>query len=217
MDVGKRLAEGANIASAAIAIYLLLKPTGIPSTTGQAVNQVPVHAPVDMRLAVLCVVVFCASVLNFIALRRKPETIPSATPPEKPTSHSSDNQTAVVPTAEDFAPSQFGSAQTVLPDGRVIISCVPEDIAAAYKTKTTDQFNRALGGKWVKMSGQIADNHGSGVVYLEFSRYPSMRLRFEKGWAESLAELSRGASVTVRGKIAGVNGMTVMFDECELL
>lgn len=217
MDVWKRLAEAANIVSAFIAVYLLLKPS-VSGTAGQAVNQVPVHAPVNTPLVVLCISVFCASVLNFIALRRKLEIRPSVAP-EQPAPVSVEN-TAVAdqPASVDTMPLQFGT-QTVLPDGRVITSCTLEDLITAFKQKTNYQFNKAFRGKWVKISGQIDDSHGDGRVYLKTpTGSPTLtRLRFGKGWEGALSELSRGATITIRGKFGESDSSALRLDECELL
>lgn len=67
MDLWKRSAEIANIVSAAVAVYVLVRPQ-----SGAVVNQVPIQtpAPDNLPLVVLCISVFSAAVLNFIALQR---------------------------------------------------------------------------------------------------------------------------------------------------
>lgn len=200
MDPWKRSAEVANIVSAAVALYVLFKPQG-----GAAVSQVPIQAPANLPLVILCIAFFSASVLNVIALRKKS----SASIEHKPAGGSTPAE-ALIP-----QPS-FGGAQTVLPDGRTIISCSLEDLKAVYDNNTKDNFNRLLGGKWLKLSGNIKDNHGNGRVYLK-QNFPSVVLQFEKGWEEQLSALPLGSSVTIRGKMLGADSLSIQLEECELL
>jgi hypothetical protein len=101
----------------------------------------------------------------------------------------------------------------------MIISCAQEDLKLAYKNHTIDQFNRTFGGKWVKLLGEIAENHGGGFVFLagSSSPIPILVLQFGEGWEESLSELPRGAAITFRGKIGKADSQSVRIDDCELL
>jgi hypothetical protein len=91
-----------------------------------------------------------------------------------------------------------------------------EALLTAYHDNTTDQFNRFLGGKWIKISGKIKDNLGNGrLTFLH--KYDTVRLKFGKGWDEQLSLLSRGADVTIRGKLANDNYAGIELSECELL
>jgi hypothetical protein len=112
-------------------------------------------------------------------------------------------------------PSPFDS-QTTHPDGRTIINCTPEDLQAFYRASTIDQTTRLLTGKWLKMSGKVDNVHGDARVYLEHHS-PMIVLRFAKGWEEQLSMLRRGSSVTFRGKIKGVDSLSIDLEECELV
>jgi hypothetical protein len=158
---------------------------------------------------VLCVSVVAAAVLNVIALQRK--TVASI----EPTVASDEPHTAITQGQTVKLGAAF-DAQTVLPDGRVIISCKQEDIVAAYRDHTRDQFRRLLSGKWIKVSAKMADNHGKGHITL-MGGMPFFNMRFQKGWEEQLAVLKRGSSVTIRGRIVDADPLSIDFDECELL
>jgi hypothetical protein len=108
-------------------------------------------------------------------------------------------------------------AHTVLPDGRAVISCSPEDLQVAHHNSTIDQFNRLLGGKWVKIYGKIEENYGNGLVFLTTQEYPMIVLQFGKGWDEQLSILPRGSSVTIRGKMGIASLAAIHLEECELL
>lgn len=204
MDVWKRLAEVANIASGTIAVYLLLKPQA-----AALVSEVPSRWPDRLPLVVLCSSVVGAAVLNVIALRRNSSaSVGPTVAPDEP-------QGAITQKSTLTLASTFG-AQTVLPDGRAIISCNKEDIVAVYRDHTNEQFHRLLRGKWVKFSAKMADNQGKGLITLE-GGIPFFRLQFQKGWEEQLAILRRGSSVTIRGRVVDADALVIRFDECELL
>jgi hypothetical protein len=201
LDLWKRSAEVANIVSATVALYVLFKPKA------EAVSQVPAQTFDNIPLVTLCIAFFSASVLNFIALRTKAgasigENVGSAARP--------------TPIGELSSQQRFGDAQTVLPDGRTIISCSLKDIKAVYDDNTREQFNRLLGGKWLKFSGSIRDNDGNGQLRLEQS-FPHVLLQFGKGWEEQLSVLPRGSSVTIRGQMLGADPISIELKECELL
>jgi hypothetical protein len=204
VDVWKRSAEVANIASGTIAVYLLLKPQA-----ASLVSEVPSRWPDRLPLVILCVSVVGAAVLNVIALQRKPAAL------IEPTAAADRNETAV-PSGPTTAHASRFDAQTVLPDGRAIISCTQEDIVAAYRDNTIDQFHRLLSGKWIKISAKIEDNRGKGKITL-MGGIPYFNLQFKKGWEEQLAVLKRGSSVTVRGRVVEADPLCIRFDECELL
>jgi hypothetical protein len=109
------------------------------------------------------------------------------------------------------------SIQMVLPDGRAIINSTPEDLRAAFHNSTVDQFNRLLGGKWIKLSGKIQDNLGNGTVMLLAPSPPSIFLDFGKAWEDQLSTLPRGSSVTIRGKMGPARPSWIILVECELL
>src|SRR5579864_1131223 len=71
MDVGKRAAEVASVVSAAAAIYFVIN-----QTSGPTVTPVPHPATIqnNVPLILLGLTVVCSSILNFIALHRKPVT-----------------------------------------------------------------------------------------------------------------------------------------------
>jgi hypothetical protein len=54
----------------------------------------------------------------------------------------------------DILPPPSFETRMKLPDGRTIITTSPEDLQSAFRSNTRDQFNRLLGGKWVKLSGK---------------------------------------------------------------
>jgi len=137
-------------------------------------------------------------------------------------SESNSQKPAAVPPAEGPPPtipistSQDFGVQTVLPDGRAIISCSLEDLQAAFHKNTLDQFNRLLAGRWVKISGKIHENHGNGQIWLSNNGLYFV-LQFAKGWNEQLSVLGRGVAVTVRGKIVQAQISAIYLDNCELL
>jgi hypothetical protein len=200
LDLWKRSAEVANIVSAAVALYVLFKPKAA------AVSQVPAQTLDNIPLVILCIAFFSASVLNVIALRKKTGA-----------SIGENVESAARPTPIGVLSSQqrFGGAQTVLPDGRTIISCSLKDLKAAYDDNTREQFNRLLGGKWLKFSGSIRDNYGR-QLRLEQS-FPQVWLQFGEGWEEQLSALPRGSSVTIRGQMLGADSISIQLKECELL
>jgi hypothetical protein len=201
LDLWKRSAEVANIVSAAVALYVLFKPKA------EAVSQVPAQTLDNIPLVILCIAVFSASVLNAVALRKKSGV-----------SIGENLESAATPTPIGVLSSQqrFGGAQTVLPDGRTIISCSLKDLIAAYNDNTQEQFNRLLGGKWLKLSGSIRDNYGNGQLRLE-QGFPHVVLQFGEGWEEQLSALPRGSSVTIRGQMLGSDSISIQLKECELL
>ena len=67
MDVWKRSAEIATIVSGVSGLYVLLKPQ-----VAGTLSRVPLTAPDNLPVVILGASIICASVLNFIALRRKP-------------------------------------------------------------------------------------------------------------------------------------------------
>ncbi len=97
----------------------------------------------------------------------------------------------------------FKTTTVTLPDGRQIINCTTEDLQAVYRANTIDQTNRILCENWVKLSGKLNENYGSGFVVLEYDSPPVIALRFEKDWFEPLSVLRPGSSMTIRGKITG--------------
>ena len=159
----------------------------------------PAVSPESLPTVALCVSVFSAAVLNLIALRRRPSSL--------------------VEPVGDILPSipqiSFGP-KTVLPDGRTIISCSLKELQMAHSDNTIDQFNRLLGGKWIKTSGAIENNHGDGKVYLT-SGAPLIILQFADGWIEQLSMLPRGSRVTIRGKVKDADILAIDLCECELL
>jgi hypothetical protein len=105
-----------------------------------------------------------------------------------------------------------------LPDGRTILSISPDDLQAAHHNNTVDQFNRLLGGRWIKISGKIRNTYGNGLVFLKLTEdYPLIVLHFGKGWYEPLSVLPLGSSMTIRGKVEGTDGVYINLSECELL
>jgi len=213
MDIGKRSAEVANIVSGVIAIYLLVKPQG-----GAPVSQPPSHAidSLPLPFVILCVSVLMASFLNFLALRRKPD---SPMEENRIVKRALDKVPVgdPVPVAPSDVPLGFGGMMT-LPDGRSVISCTMEELATEYRNYTKDQFNRRLAGRWVKVSGEIRDIHSDGDVWLKWVQGVATKLEFGQGWSESLSTLRRGGTVTFRGKIAEASvGEYIIIGKCELL
>ena len=66
------------------------------------------------------------------------------------------------------------------------------------------------------MSGELSDNEGNGRISLK-GYSPMIVLQFAEGWSEQLATLSRGANVTVRGKMTDADVISIDFEECELI
>jgi hypothetical protein len=126
-------------------------------------------------------------------------------------------ESKVIPMAE----TSFGAAVTHLPDGREIISCDLGQLGKIHRTNTLDQANRILRGKWVRMSGEIDNNHGDGEILLNYSSPlrlgPLIYLQFTEGWTEQLSMLSRGSKVTIRGCISVVDVTVIKLTDCELL
>jgi hypothetical protein len=138
-----------------------------------------------------------------------PSPLPHAEAPTQPTPQ--EKNPSRIPENQPFG------AQMVLPDGRTIISCSPEDLQSAFRTNTKDQFNRLLSGKWIKISGKIEDNLGNGTVIIITEGSPNIFLHFGRAWEDQLSVLSRGLSVTIRGKIAPAQIGYISLIECELL
>lgn len=105
----------------------------------------------------------------------------------------------------------------VLPDGREVVSCEQGDLRAAYKANTIDQCNRLLCGRWVKLFGDINQNFGKGHIILEYSESPMLSLRFSEHWIEQLSCLTRGSTVTFRGRIFEVDQISINIRDCEMV
>jgi hypothetical protein len=186
------------------------------------VSQPPSHAidSLPLPFVILCISVLLASVLNFLALRRRTDSTIEQNPTAKRTLDKTAPAAAPIPVGveslDSGMPIESGVAMT-LPDGRTVTVCRVEALAAAYKSYTKDQFNRKFAGKWVKMSGEINDIHSDGDVWLKASEGILLQLQFGKGWSEPLAALSRAATVTFRGKIWGASIGYITIMECELL
>jgi len=156
---------------------------------------------------------------GFVAQTAHKLNSPSSSPgPGTPTAHKEENASRVPlekPTLRN--PGLSFDTQMVLPDGRTIISCGIEDLQLAFQRNTIDQYNRLLGGKWIKTSGKIQDNLGNGIIVFQTQNSPSIFLKFGRAWEEQLSVLQRGAGVTIRGKMAPAEPGSIMLVECELL
>jgi hypothetical protein len=119
------------------------------------------------------------------------------------------------------ANSPLFGVQTTLPDGRVVISCTINEIQAAFDTYTVAQINRAVVGKWIKLSGTIQNvNAASNIgvwVTLQSNVSISIFFIFENSWFEQLHALPRGRSVTIRGEARKAESTTLQVAKCELL
>lgn len=217
MNLWTRTAEAANIVSAVIAVYLLVKPQG-----GAPVSQVPIHVWDNLPLMILCVSVLVAAVLNVIVLRRKSGASLNVVGQRRARTAALEGLVHREPDSAQ-SPSIISSPQpapfgvpTVLPDGRIVISCSHEDLQAAFRDHTMDLIHRVLDGKWIKISGNIKEIYSDGLVFLAHG-FPIVLLRFGKGWQEQLSDLRRGSSVTIRGKMMDVDPQGIRLGECELL
>ena len=92
-----------------------------------------------------------------------------------------------------------------------------EDLKAIYASNTIAQSNRLLSGKWVKISGTVSQNYGSGSVFLESSRGPLITLLFSAHWFDQLVDLDLGSTITIRGTIKRVGDSEIAFHDCELV
>ena len=108
-------------------------------------------------------------------------------------------------------------AQMVLPDGRTIITTTPEELQAAFRLGTIAQFNRLLGGKWVKISGNVSENFGGRSYVLLTQESPRIGLLFGKEWDGQTSQLARGSIVTVRCKVGAAHVDLIDLVECEPL
>lgn len=198
----KRLAEIANIISAAVALYLLIKPqSGVSLSIPNIAGNLP--------LVILCLSVVGAAVLNFAALRQKTSTSneQKSIQDDPPTTGGT-----LAPSAN--FPAAFGKP-TILPDGREVVSCTPKDLQALYRTHTIVQISRLFSGKWLKLYGKI-DNISGPRLFMD-SVHPMVVLTFDVAWAEQLSTLTRESSVTIRDKMAKADHATFTLAECELL
>jgi hypothetical protein len=217
MDIHK-LAAWANVGSFAIgcvALYLVW-PSQRPPTPENGAAAQPVTS-FHSSMWIFLLVLFLAGLLHLVAavVQRNRDHVPVPSAPQTRNLAPSPNPVGNVPPPSTPPPSGF-DAQTTLPDGRVINSCSLEYLARTHRENTLDQFNRLLGGKWIKISGKIDDNHGNGLVYLMHSS-PLIRLQFAKGWEQQLSLLGRGSTVIVRGKVSAASGAAIVLGECELL
>lgn len=171
-----------------------------------------------LRLAIFLIGI---ALLVRVLMESHPVAYPSKETAKSPAAEPSKTNTATGATGQTVSPipqPSFGT-RMALPDGRTIISLTPEELQAAHDRNTAEQFNRLLGGVWIKISGKVINNYGRGIVFLTLTegRDPSLMLHFGKAWDEQLAALPRGSSVTIRGKVQGTDGSTIRLYECELL
>jgi hypothetical protein len=124
-------------------------------------------------------------------------------------------------------PKTIMSAPTTLPDKRIIVGVVPEELRGFYQNVTSAQGDRLLQpyiGKWMKLSGTVADIRHSGpdgknssVSFRDIGSVSYILMFFDANWYDHISVLERGSSATVLGKILSADNMSVQLDHCELI
>jgi hypothetical protein len=98
----------------------------------------------------------------------------------------------------------------------------PEQLVGVYKNRTTLQGEKLAStyiGKWMTVSGVVEDisKPRFGISLVFYRGEILIVMYFEESATEPVSALSRGDTVTVRGKIKQIESRNLLLESCELV
>jgi len=176
-------------------------------------NNVPWIMP-----SILAVALIIAGFVHYKAAMVARSAPNIASLPQQPSSAlATSSQPPPDPTALVESPS--------LQPGRVMANATSQELLAIYRNNTTIQAERLSEryiGTWMKVSGRPVRDVGIDgdiprvVISAEAMNIAIIGCYFTKEWKQQVSVINKGNKVSVTGKIAKFDALTIRLEECEL-
>ena len=215
----QKTAAWANIGSFILGVLVLLRTYAPqhPVTVAPATQEGPQHL-ITLPMWIFLGGIVVGGLLNFLAARNQ-------------TTATVDSPPISVPLPTAVSPATVVPSRNERSESRIFLGTdiTPQSICALFDGKTGVQAHalvKSYLGKWMQISGRIAnigapdDFSGRQTVTLQSSEsgtFYCVLYLFTSSWREHLSILNVGSPVTIRGKIAQIDNLTLTLDRCELV